>query len=37
MPDFVKDSKLVVIKDGPHGIAWTHTEEVNRELLNFLG
>lgn len=37
MHDFVKDSKLVVIKDGPHGIAWTHTEEVNRELMNFLG
>jgi non-heme chloroperoxidase len=37
MPDFVKDSKLVVIKDGPHGIAWTHNEEVNREILNFLG
>lgn len=36
MSDFVKDSKLVVIKDGPHGIAWTHNEEVNRELLNFL-
>ncbi len=36
MPDFVKDSKLVVVKDGPHGIAWTHAEEVNRELLNFL-
>ena len=37
MPDFVKDSKLVVVKDGPHGIAWTHAEEVNREILNFLG
>jgi len=37
MPDFVKDSKLVVVKDGPHGIAWTHAEEVNRELLDFLG
>ncbi|MGZ7047850.1 MAG: alpha/beta fold hydrolase, partial [Methanobacterium sp.] len=37
MPEFVKGSKLVVIKDGPHGIAWTHAEEVNRDLLDFLG
>ncbi|MFA5770313.1 MAG: alpha/beta hydrolase [Patescibacteria group bacterium] len=32
----VKGSKLVIIKDGPHGIPWTHAEEINRELLNFL-
>lgn len=32
----VKGSKLVVIKDGPHGIPWTHAEEINHELLNFL-
>ena len=37
MPDFVKGSKLVVIEGGPHGIAWTHAEQVNRELLDFLG
>ena len=36
MSDFVKGSKLVVIEGGPHGIAWTHTEIVNRELLSFL-
>lgn len=33
----VKGSKLVVIKDGAHGIAWTHADEVNRALLDFLG
>lgn len=33
----IKGSKLVVIKDGPHGIAWTHADEVNRALLDFLG
>ncbi|HEY5895547.1 MAG TPA: alpha/beta hydrolase [Chthoniobacterales bacterium] len=33
----VKHSRLVVIKDAPHGLTWTHAEEVNRELLSFLG
>ena len=35
--EMVKGSQLVVIKDGPHGLTWTHGEEVNRELLGFLG
>ncbi|MGI0079848.1 MAG: alpha/beta fold hydrolase [Nitrososphaerales archaeon] len=35
-PEFVKGSKLVVIKDGPHGLTWTHADQVNRELLDFL-
>ncbi|MGB9459217.1 MAG: alpha/beta hydrolase [Bryobacteraceae bacterium] len=33
----IKGARLVVIKEGPHCITWTHTEEVNRELVNFLG
>jgi non-heme chloroperoxidase len=33
----VKGAELVVIKDGPHNVAWTHAEEVNRELVRFLG
>lgn len=33
----VKAAELAVIKDGPHNVAWTHAEEVNRELLRFLG
>ncbi len=33
----VKGSRLVVIEDGPHGINWTHAEEVNNALLDFLG
>ena len=33
----VKGAELVVIKDGPHNVAWTHAEEVNTALLNFLG
>jgi non-heme chloroperoxidase len=36
MPEFVNGCKLVVIEGGPHGIAWTHTEKVNAELVNFL-
>jgi pimeloyl-ACP methyl ester carboxylesterase len=33
----VRGSQLVVVKGGPHGLNWTHAEEVNRELLSFLG
>lgn len=32
----VKGSRLAVIKGGPHGLNWTHADEVNRELLTFL-
>jgi len=33
----VRGARLVVVKDGPHCITWTHAEEVNRELVKFLG
>jgi non-heme chloroperoxidase len=33
----VKGARLHVVKGGPHCITWTHAEEVNAELLNFLG
>jgi len=33
----IKGARLVVVKGGPHCITWTHAEEVNRELVNFLG
>lgn len=33
----VKGARLVTIKDGPHAVNWTHAEEVNAELVNFLG
>ena len=36
MGEFVKGSRLVVIPGGPHGLNWTHAEEVNRALLDFL-
>ena len=32
----VKDARLVAIKDGPHAVNWTHADEVNAELANFL-
>ena len=33
----VKGAKFVPIKDGPHAVNWTHAEEVNVELVKFLG
>ena len=33
----IKGARLAVIKDGPHCITWTHADEVNSELVNFLG
>ncbi len=33
----IQGARQVVIKDGPHCITWTHAEEVNRELVSFLG
>lgn len=32
----IKGAKLVVIKNGPHCITWTHADEVNSALLDFL-
>jgi non-heme chloroperoxidase len=33
----IKGARLVVVKDGPHCVPWTHADEVNAALLNFLG
>ena len=33
----IKGARLVVVKDGPHCITWTHADEVNPELVKFLG
>jgi non-heme chloroperoxidase len=32
----IKGARLVVVKDGPHCITWTHADSVNPELVNFL-
>jgi non-heme chloroperoxidase len=37
LPEFIKQAQFVVIEDGPHAITWTHAEEVNLALLDFLG
>jgi non-heme chloroperoxidase len=33
----IKGARLIVVKDGPHCITWTHADEVNPALVNFLG
>lgn len=33
----IKGAQLAEIKDGPHAVGWTHAEEVNAQLLTFLG
>jgi non-heme chloroperoxidase len=33
----IKNARLSVVRDGPHCITWTHADEVNAELVNFLG
>jgi non-heme chloroperoxidase len=37
LPGLIKDVNLEVIEGGPHGIPWTHTDQVNKALLGFLG
>jgi non-heme chloroperoxidase len=33
----IKNVKLVELPGGPHGVLWTHAEQINSELLKFLG
>jgi non-heme chloroperoxidase len=33
----IADLTVVEVPDGPHNIGWTHPEEVNKALLDFLG
>jgi non-heme chloroperoxidase len=33
----IKGARLFVVKDGPHCITWTHADEVNTEIVNFVG
>ncbi len=33
----VKGARLVVVRGGPHCIPWTHADEVNAELVRFVG
>ena len=36
LPDLIDDVKLVPVEGGPHNIGWTHPEETNRALFDFL-
>jgi non-heme chloroperoxidase len=36
LPGLIKDAQLTVIEGGPHAIAWTHADQVNRALYQFL-
>lgn len=33
----VAGSRLAIVRGGPHGLNWTHADEVNRELVAFVG
>ena len=37
LPGLIRDMELVSIEGGPHAISWTHAEQVNTALLQFLG
>jgi non-heme chloroperoxidase len=37
LPDLIADVRLVRVEGGPHNIGWTHPDEVNGALLEFLG
>ena len=32
----INGARYVVVKGGPHGMSWTHADQINAELLNFL-
>ena len=36
LPGMIKDMELMAIQDGPHAIAWTHADQVNHALQDFL-
>jgi len=36
LPGLIEDLQFVTVEGGPHNIAWTHSEEVNKALLGFV-
>jgi pimeloyl-ACP methyl ester carboxylesterase len=36
LPALIADCTLVPVEGGPHNICWTHSDEVNRALLEFI-
>jgi len=37
LPELIADMTLVPVEGGPHNIGWTHPDEVNAALLEFVG
>ena len=37
LPALLKNTRSAIIAGGPHAIIWTHADEVNQALLNFIG
>jgi alpha/beta hydrolase family protein len=37
LPALLKNARFTTIAGGPHAIIWTHADEVNRALLDFIG
>jgi len=37
LPPLLKNARSAVIAGGPHAIIWTHADEVNRAMLDFIG
>jgi non-heme chloroperoxidase len=37
LPVLLRDARSVVIAGGPHAIIWTHADEVNQAMLQFIG
>jgi non-heme chloroperoxidase len=37
LPELIDDVTLISVEGGPHNIAWTHPDEVNEALLEFIG
>jgi non-heme chloroperoxidase len=36
LPALIKDVQLIVVEGGPHAIPWTHADQVNTALLDFI-
>jgi non-heme chloroperoxidase len=37
LPSLLKNARSTIIAGGPHAIIWTHADEVNQALLDFIG
>jgi non-heme chloroperoxidase len=37
LPALLKNTRSVIVAGGPHAIIWTHADEVNQALLDFIG